>query len=807
MAKREEQLKNEIGHKFFKDFDTTQILGDVDFTVSVRYGKDDLYSGRHYLLWAEAKRGTKADMLDSIVQLIFTIGKARTFKSHIPPVFLGAFDEEKIAFIPYHKVQEVFFQNDFDWTAAPSDHKTKEFLQLKELVSKEIKGGEEVYVFFYNQANKGLEKFIKKNFKIGKKRVEGLTISKNNFVFIYQKWCKEVKNTIQVDWNGLKKMGILDSHFFLADMLSDQNKGVYEKLQVILDRDHYDLDRKVVDGGLFEAKQATFRDGMKAHTLFWNQYKRPPRKEFWDYFIERADLLVPQDVRERKGSYFTPQIWVEKSQQYIADVFGEDWEDEYYIWDCCAGTGNMEVGLKNKYHVWASTLDMADVKIMHERISNGANLLPKHVFQFDFLNDELTEDKLPSDLLEVFNDPEKRKKLIVYINPPYAETANKKINEANRKNKRGVSFTSVQKRFSELIGIATKELFAQFFIRVKYDLPGCHLAEFSKMKFVQGPNFAQFREAFTAKFEKGFVVPANTFDNVKGKFPIGFMIWNLDSDDVIDTILCDVCGSKGEYLGEKTFFGYDKCVFVTDWFRPYHSRIEGQQNIGAIGLYGSDFQHNNFIYITNPSEHTNRWTYITEDNLIPSCIYLSLRHAIEATWLNDRDQFLFPTNEWANDKDFQSDCLAYTLFHGQNRIMSGSDRNHWIPFTEDEVGAQMTFTSHFMSDYIKGKRQVKPDLFDEGKSEPIEFTPLAQAVMDAGKEIWKYYHSMMAAEPNASFYDIREFFQGRDEKTGKMNNSSDDERYTSLMKDLRDKQALLAEQIEEKIYQYGFLKK
>ena len=54
----------------------------------------------------------------------------------------------------------------------------------------------------------------------------------------------------------------------------------------------------------------------------------------------RRDLLVPQDVRERKGSFFTPKIWVEKSQQYLADVLGENWQDEYYIWDCCAGTGN-----------------------------------------------------------------------------------------------------------------------------------------------------------------------------------------------------------------------------------------------------------------------------------------------------------------------------------------------------------------------------------------------------------------------------------------------------------------------------------
>lgn len=802
MAKREEELKNEIGKKYFGNFDTTQILGDVDFTVSVKYGKDDAFPGRHFLLWAEAKRGTKADILDSIVQLIFTIGKARTFETYIPPVFLGAFDEEKIAFIPYHKVQEVFYQNDFDWTEAPSDHKSKEFLLLKEMVSKEIENGSEVYFFYYNQADKALEKFIKKNFKIGKKNVEGLPISKNNFIFIYQKWCKEVKNTILVDWNGMKKRGILDGHFFLADMLSDKNKGVYEKLLVILNNDHYDLDRKIVDG-IFQVNQVTFKDDMKAHTLFWNQYKRPPRREFWDYFIERADLLVPQDIRERKGSYFTPQIWVEKSQQYLADVLGENWEDEYYVWDCCAGTGNMEVGLKNKYRVWVSTLDVADVKIIHERIENGANLLPKHVFQFDFLNDPFNEEKLPSDLFDIINDPEKRKKLIIYINPPYAETANKKISEINRKNKRGVSFTSIQQRFAKIIGIATKELFAQFFIRIKFDLCGCYLAEFSTMKFVQGPNFLQFRNTFKSKFEKGFVVPANTFDNVKGQFPIGFMIWNTGCDEDITKINCDVYGSKSEFLGQKSFFGYNDKMFITDWFRPYHTRVESKDNIGAIGLYGSDFQHNNFIYITNPTAHTNRWTYITKDNLIPSCIYLSIRHAIEATWLNDRDQFLFPNNSWASDKDFQTDCLAYTLFHGQNRIKSEDGINHWIPFTEEEVDAQMCFESHFMSDFINGKGKNSNNLFEE-ENKPLHFTPLAEKVITAGRELWKYYHSLMAAQPNASFYDIREYFQGRNEN-GKMNMDSDDEIYTSLLRNLRNNLSLLAKQIEFKAYQHRFL--
>lgn len=51
------------------------------------------------LLWAEAKTGV-SDVYNSIVQLILTIGKARTFDQFLPPPMLGALDGEKIAFIP-----------------------------------------------------------------------------------------------------------------------------------------------------------------------------------------------------------------------------------------------------------------------------------------------------------------------------------------------------------------------------------------------------------------------------------------------------------------------------------------------------------------------------------------------------------------------------------------------------------------------------------------------------------------------------------------------------------------------------------
>ncbi|HND96452.1 MAG TPA: hypothetical protein PLH49_11860, partial [Chitinophagaceae bacterium] len=76
---------------------------------------------------------------------------------------------------------------------------------------------------------------------------------------------------------------------------------------------------------------------------------------------------------------------------------------------------------------------------------------------------------------------------------------------------------------------------------------------------------------------------------------------------------------------------------------------------------------------------------------------------------------------------------------------------------------------------------------------------------DAGRELWKYYHAQKDVNVNASLYDIREYFQGRNDK-GRMNSKSDDATYMKLIGTLRSKLAILAEKIQPKVYEYGFLK-
>jgi len=802
---REEELKNKVAHDYFWIYDCTKIIGNVDFCVCMHQSQKELCE-QESLLWAEAKKNS-SDIYNSIVQLILTIGKARTFDKFLPPAMLGAFDGEKIAFIPYNDIHEVFYVNDFNWNVTPSNHETKEFKLIYEKVKTVIDS--KALLFNFLNDDRELKKFIKKNFIVGKFGLTKTKIDKNNFMVIYNKWLQAVKPTIAVNWDVAKKMGIIDGDFYLADLLSQENNTLKEKLFVLLRYDHYELDRKIDEAGMFSSKRTDFTDKQVAHTQFWNKYDRPPKEEYWDYIVERRDLLVPQDVRERKGSFFTPQIWVELSQKYLRDVLGEDWQDEYYVWDCAAGTGNLLAGLTNKYNIWASTLDRQDVEVMHDRIKNGANLLHDHVFQFDFLNDDF--GKLPRPLQDIINNPEKRKKLVVYINPPYAEGDN--VRGIGRKD---VHTSKIHNNYQTLMGKASSEIFAQFFTRIYQEIPNSILAEFSKLKILQAPNFSDFRNFFRAKLEKLFVVPADTFDNVKGDFPIGFFIWNTAKNEIFEKTIADIYDAKGNFIGTKGITTYDNSKYISDWLE-INSKEISTNYVGHMASVGNDFQNQRMIFIDNEEKGNwkkgGRHTKITAENLIIASIFFTVRKVIPATWLNDRDQFLYPNDGWKADTEFQNNCLVYTLF--SNNIQSKFGTNHWIPFTEQEVNAREKFESNFMTDFIKGK--LKPPgksgitlsiLFEPEVSydkSPLKFSDEARAVLDSGRELWKYYHRQPTCNVNASLYDIREHFQGRNDK-GKMNNKSTDEKYMQLIGDLREKLRQLADKIEPKVYEYGFLK-
>ena len=423
---------------------------------------------------------------------------------------------------------------------------------------------------------------------------------------------------------------------------------------------------------------------------------------------------------------------------------------------------------------------------MQDRIDNGWKMAENHIFQFDFLNDEFS--KCPKELQAILNDSEKRKKLVIYINPPYCEaTSSKTIRAEESHHKSGVSNSRIKEKYQGILSQGAKELYALFLFRCYQELPNCIIANFSTLKALKGVHYREFRDVFIPKLEKLFIVPAWTFDNVNGRFPIGFFIWNTQKKEKFSSITADIFDETNSFLGKKTVVATPKQT-IKDWLRKYN---DVENPIGWLVRGSVDVQNNRIVFITSkPSASVlkaSNANMITAKNLIENCIFHSVRKVVPATWINDRDQYVYPNDGWEFDSAFQFDCVIYSLFAESNVIKAEDGVNNWIPFTREEVGCKKTFKSHFMSDFLK----------------TLALSSSAQSVYVSALQLWKYYHIQDGAHPDASFYDIRRYFKGK--RKGRMNNISDDATYNALIEDLREKMSLLAKQIEEKVYEYGFL--
>jgi very-short-patch-repair endonuclease len=132
-----------------------------------------------------------------------------------------------------------------------------------------------------------------------------------------------------------------------------------------------------------------------------------------------------------------------------------------------------------------------------------------------------------------------------------------------------------------------------------------------------------------------------------------------------------------------------------------------------------------------------------------------------------------------------------------------------IRFSNEKV---LNHTFDVLNEIVQAT-QIPPLQIGEGQG-VRKFSAEATDVFDAGRELWRYYHAAISSPHgggreeavNASLYDIREYFQGRNEK-GKMNNASNDEKYNELIDNLRIALKILAKKIEPKVYEYEFLKR
>ncbi|MEN9848270.1 MAG: hypothetical protein RL368_1010, partial [Pseudomonadota bacterium] len=522
---------------------------------------------------------------------------------------------------------------------------------------------------------------------------------------------------------------------------------------------------------------------------FWQIYHRPPKPEYRNYLLERRDSLIPLDERSFKGAYYTPLHLVEKAYDKLTEVLGKNWQKNYIVWDMCCGVGNLEVKHSNPRNIFMSTLDQADVDVMKAT----KTCIAAHRFQYDYLNDDITDDgkidysltnKTPKGLQQAIK---KGKKILVLMNPPYAEAGSALGKDA----KGEVAKTKIATMAMVNYGKASNELFTQFVARIVQEMPTATIAMFSKLKYVNAPNFEKFRQVWSAEYLDGFIIHSKAFEGLSGNFPIGFLIWksnqNAKKNIQITKIITEVLDKKAQPIGEKAFYNLPNNSFLNIWLtrpKPNESQVIPLKNCVTpytSAKYLDKWSDNAIGYVwcqNNDLQHTSQQTtlfssvwgdghgfYVTPENLWQVAIVFSVRRLIKPTWINDRDQFLQPTGELTDE--FKNDCLIWMLFNGSNLTASANDLewngkkwsivNHFIPFTETEVNATARFESDFMVEYLKKKKLSKE----------------AKAVLDAGCELWKAYLShtdprnvcdeLKLNRPDVGWYQIRNALKKRNE--------------------------------------------
>ncbi|MFT4968065.1 MAG: hypothetical protein ACI9CD_001085, partial [Candidatus Deianiraeaceae bacterium] len=444
-------------------------------------------------------------------------------------------------------------------------------------------------------------------------------------------------------------------------------------------------------------------------------------------------------------------------------------------------------------------LDNADLDIMRQ-----LNTMPDSVkFQFDFLNDDWKPvadgGKIPNGLWKIIQTTPQ--KLIIYINPPYLEVGNKKVLTGTGNNRTGKTTTDIKSQMKENgLGSASNELFMQFYYRIYNEIPQCTIGSFSKLKNCISPNFEKWREKFKAKFLGGFVCRANSFDNVKGGFPISFQIWSCETNggfpqklnfDVFEIIKMpkgtDRDLEKAEKVGVKTVYNFPIKGLINPWLHTNNKSVD--EALCWIDKGRNDFQHNNFVALY--SKLCDHACKITQTNLVQGLIYLAVRLCIPATWLNDRDQFTTPRKatkeenfalqskdnttqeqhyEYEGDENFINNCVVFALFEKNN--------TNWQIFPNSQIG-------------INGvERDMKIyGLLLKGRG----FSPEAEAVLEVVRAIYVLYHKEFN-NPNASWYEVQKELK-----------ESKNIIYGDLRRDFLKAQRILAMEVASDVYKYGFL--
>lgn len=647
--------------------------------------------------------------------------------------------------------------NAYDWDLAPSS-------PCKKLVAAlaEFKPVVDARIFDFADIATEISFAATINNALNKKSAAVKKINERNFEQVFLYWKKLFGKAVA---NGRKP-----SEYFIIDI--EQGKSEDLRNSVLF---------RMTGGELVEK----FIKPAKYHE-FWDFYDKIASAQEIVAIRQKMDRMTEDNLRRRTGEFYTPLAFADKAFDYLTRTLGEWWRDDNFrLWDMAAGTGNLEYNFPREVlrHCYISTLIKDDADYCRS-IFDGAT-----VFQYDYLND--AADKLPANLRADLQNP--NIKWIVYINPPYA-TASNFERDPNRVNKDNVSRTAIRELMTaDGMGAASRELYVQFMYRINRDFADrqAWLGIFSTPKYINSNNDQPFRDKVcNYKFERGFMFSSQNFQGCKGKFPVGFIIWNLSERVPIEAqeISLDVYDAAVEKVAVKTFRPARRDEFLNKWVkRPCNTKkfppMSSALNIAinkkipcdripdgflASLMCWNDFLHQNYTAFLSGPYGTAGGMSVTPENFEQYMIMHAVHLIPKIDWLNNRDQFMQPTKKLT--PEFISDAVVWSLFAPSNQTVSLRDveyegeiyrmPNNFFPFKLAEVRRWECSSPEIRMQLARATEDRFAATWLSGR----ELSTAAREVLAAGRALYKKFFAQLEtldvarwkiSDWDAGWYQIR----------------------------------------------------
>ena len=537
------------------------------------------------------------------------------------------------------------------------------------------------------------------------------------------------------------------------------------------------------------------------------------------------DRLIEDKERRRKGQFYTPKIFADYAHKLISDTLGNNWKDEYVVWDNCCGTKNLTRDYRFK-ELYCSTLENAELEI-------SSRYNPEAVsFQFDFLNDTIAgrdslsgvyDDKLPKGLKDALLQ---NKPIVFLLNPPYS------YNGGQCGSGKGASNTKVKELMIKDNIDGKGELYIQFLYRIslikqKFNLTNCYIALFCK-QFICRSSFKSFRKDFLNHFcfINGIMFCAGEFDNVSNHYGLTFNIWKTEKDTnnnyFAHNVVENINGEIKILKKNKLLYNTDNNNSFFDTILNDAKRINEFPNFRHKLLVSDDNIKvpNNYIgciykslvgtkLSTMPYSGNNGAKFmVTTNNYKDIISYYALTHLTHNSWKDGENEFLIPNKNHLYYDNFVNDALMFCIFNGDydwslrnvnyhNKLWDIKNEFFWMSKPEIE-----SLANKYNNDDCYNDAHSSRERFVYNKLQTITLSPEAKAVLDKASDIvrntFKYRELFNQEHPeyqinnwDCGFYQIKALCK---------------EYMPELLKEFKEVYKKLADKMRPMVYELGFLK-